>query len=247
MISRPTVRINRLKTAMNQGRVAPGIHLGFSAPAIIERLAVLGFELLYLDGEHGEFTLGDIADCCRAAELHDLTVLARVAGIDANLISQYLNAGVQGIIVPHVETREQAEACVDACFMEPMGHRANGGSRSNRYWHGIDDLAATMVEVNANVTLTIQLESKRAIDNLDSLLAVRGIDYYTIGKNDLAQSLGMPRLRGRFPEALDRIVAATQARIRAAGGRMKDDVMRLGRVNEFVTEGGRRFLAEGRS
>jgi 2-keto-3-deoxy-L-rhamnonate aldolase RhmA len=247
MSPRPTIRANRLKTAMGQGRVAPGIHLGFSAPAIIERLAVLGFELLYLDGEHGDFSLGDIAACCRAAELHDLTVLARVPEIDANLISQYLNAGVQGIIVPHVETRPQAEACVDACFMEPMGHRPNGGSRSNRYWHGIDDLAAAMGEVNANVTLTIQLESKRSIDNLDDIMAVRGIDYYTIGKNDLAQSLGLPRLRGRFPEALDRIVGDAEAKIRSAGGRMKDDVMRLGRVNDFLMEGGRRFLAEGRS
>lgn len=244
MPQRDVIRKNHLKTAMEAGKVAKGFHMNFSAPGMIEQLGNLPFELVYLDAEHGRFELDDIVQSCMAAELCDLSVICRVPRTDANLISQYLNAGVQTIIVPHVSTRAEAEAAVDACFMEPIGHRPNGGSRSNRFWHGCSDLEAAMAEVNANTVLAVQLESAEAIDNLDDILAVKGIGFFIIGKADLSQSLGFPRLKKGFHDRVKEIVAATETKIRASGGRMKDDVLKVERVKNFVVQGARQFLAE---
>lgn len=227
---------------MDAGRVAKGFHMNYSAPSMIEQLGNLPFEFVYLDAEHGSFELDDIVQSCRAAELCDLSVVCRVPRTDPNLISQYLNAGVQTIIMPHVSTRAEAEAAVDACFMEPVGHRPNGGSRSNRFWHSVDDLDTAMTEVNANTVLAVQLESAESIDNLHEILAVKGIGFFIIGKNDLSQSLGFPRLKKGFHDRVNEIVEATEAKIRAAGGRMKDDVMKVERVKNFAIQGARQFL-----
>lgn len=244
MPQRDVIRENHLRAAIDAGRVAKGFHMNFSAPTLIEQLGNLPFEFVYLDAEHGSFELDDIVQSCRAAELCDLSVACRVPRIDPNLISQYLNAGVQTIIVPHVSTRADAEAAVDACFMEPLGHRPNGGSRSNRFWHSVDDLEAAMRKVNANTVLAVQLESAESIANLPEILAVRGIDFFIIGKADLSQSLGFSRLKKGFHERVKEIVATTEAQIRAGGGRMKDDVMKVERVRNFVMQGARQFLEE---
>lgn len=241
---RRRIRENAIKNAIREGGRARGFHLGFSEPSLIEILANLPFDFVYLDGEHGRFTLRELEECCRAAELFDLTVLYRIPEIEPNLISQILNAGVSGLIAPHVDTADDVRRLVDASLMAPEGHRPNGGSRSNRYWHGIGDLPAAIAEVNANISLSIQIESRQAVDAIDDILQVEGVDYYTIGKADLAQSLGLPRLpSGHHPDVLA-VVAAVEQRIRARGGRLKDDVMAVGRVREFMIQGARRFFAE---
>ncbi len=241
--TRPTVRSNRLKAAIASGRRALGFHMSAAMPDVIEQLGNLAFEIVYLDGEHGRFDLDGIENCCRAAELYDLTVIARVPHIDANLISQYLNLGVQGIIVPHVSRRADMQAVVDACFFEPTGHRPGGGSRSNRFWHAADDLPAAMAALNDNITVSVQIESREAVDNLEDILDVGHVDYFTVGKSDLAQSYGFPRIKGPAPKALTAIVDGVEQRIRARGGRLKDDVMTLGRVRDFIMDGGKRFVA----
>jgi 4-hydroxy-2-oxoheptanedioate aldolase len=244
MPQRDTIRRNRLKAAMDAGRAAKGFHMNFSAPGMIEQLGNLPFDFVYLDAEHGSFELDDIVQSCMAAELCDLSVVCRVPRTDPNLISQYLNAGVQTVIVPHVSTRAEAEAAVDACFMEPLGHRANGGSRSNRYWHSVEDLQTAMAEVNANTVLGVQLESAESIERLDEILGVDGIGFFIIGKNDLSQSLGFPRLKKGFHDRVNEIVQTTQAKIRAAGKPMKDDVMKVERIRTFVMQGARQFLVQ---
>ena len=150
MPKREVVRQNKLRAAMDAGRIAKGFHMNFCAPGLIEVLGNLPFEFVYLDAEHGHFELEHIIHSCMAAEIYDLSVVCRAPRVDPNLVSQYLNAGVQAIIAPHISNKAEAEAAVDACFMEPLGHRANGGSRSNRFWHAVDNLEAAMEEVNKN-------------------------------------------------------------------------------------------------
>jgi 2-keto-3-deoxy-L-rhamnonate aldolase RhmA len=242
MKNRDTIRRNHLRTAIELGKPSLGFHMNFSAPSLIEQLGVLPFEFVYLDAEHGNFDLNSVIQSCMAAELCDLTVVCRVPGIEANQISQYLNAGVQTIIVPHISTRAEAEAAVDACFMEPMGHRPNGGSRSNQFWHSVGDFASAMNEVNRNTVLAVQLESALSIDNLDDILCVDGIDFFIIGKNDLSQSLGFPRQKSGFDSRLKEIVGSMEAKIRAKGKRLKDDVMKVERIKTFVMKGAKEFL-----
>lgn len=242
MAKRPNVRASAIANAIGTGIPACGFHMNIASPAQIEILGAFPFDFVFLDGEHGNFSLRDLEDCCRAAELYDLTVVARVPGPDANTISQYLNAGVQGIVVPHVDTVADARVAVESCRYAPAGLRPSGGGRSSGHWRGVADLDAGLAEANANVTLSVQIESVEAVRNLEGMLDLGGIDYFTIGKQDLAQSMGFARL----PEGWPPEVMAENRRcielIRARGGKVKDDVMKVGRVSAFLTDGAKRFL-----
>ena len=209
---RSTVRPNAIAKAISAGIPARGFHMNLAVPAQIEVLGSLDFDFVFLDAEHGSFEIAEIENSCRAAELYDLTVVARVPGCDPNLISRYLNAGVQGIVVPHVDTVAEAQSAIASCRYAPQGLRPSGGSRSSRFWRGVDDLAETLAQANANVTLSVQIESVAALDALPGMLALGGIDYFTIGKQDLAQSMGFSRIESGVPEA---VTAAVRARRRA--------------------------------
>lgn len=238
----PPVRTNRVKQAILQGRRARGFHMIFPSPHTIELLGTLDFDFVYLDAEHGRFDLRDVEDACRVAELGDLTVVARVPAATGSVISLFLDRGVQGIVVPHVSTAQDVREAVDACFFRPKGYRSSGGARADRYWTFEGDFEDHFALANANTTLSIQIEDRRAVDNLDEILAVPGVDYYTVGKNDLGTSYDYPRLRGATYPDLEKLVQSVVQRIRDAGGLMKDDVMALGRVKDFILAGGRDFM-----
>jgi 4-hydroxy-2-oxoheptanedioate aldolase len=240
---RCAVRTNSVSQAIATGIPARGFHMNLAVPAQIELLGTLDFDFVFLDAEHGSFDVAEIENCCRAAELYDLTVVARVPSCDPNLISRYLNAGVQGIVVPHVDTVAEAESAISSCRYAPLGLRPSGGSRASRYWRGIDDLAGALVESNANVTLSVQIESVAALEVLPAMLALGGIDYFTIGKQDLAQSMGYSRLEDGIPDAVAAAAARAVALIRGGGSRVKDDVMTLCRVNRLLVDGAAQFLA----
>lgn len=241
---RPVVRINALATAIATGVPARGFHMSVAVPAQIELLGGLGFDFVFLDAEHGNFDLTTLESCCRAAELHDLTVVARVPACDANLISQFLNAGVQGIVVPHVDTAAQARLAVEACRYAPAGLRPSGGARCNSFWRGVTDMAEAIRQANANVTLSVQIESREGLAALPGMLAQGGIDYFTVGKQDLAQSMDFARLASGWPPEVVAAAKEAAALVHAAGSKMKDDVMNLCRVNSLLTAGAKAFLAE---
>lgn len=241
---RSLIRPNAIAKAIRSGVPARGFHMNLAVPTQIELLGSLGFDFVFLDAEHGTFDMENIQNCCRAAELFDLTVVARVAAADSNLISNFLNAGVQGIVVPHVDTLAEAQLAAESCRYAPRGLRPSGGSRSSSFWRVIQDMAAALSSANDNVTLSVQIESREALALLPQMLAIDGIDYFTIGKQDLAQSFGHARLAEGFPpEVLDAVASATDL-IHAQGGKLKDDVMTLCRVNKLLTDGARQFLAK---
>jgi len=240
---RDLIRPNAVAAAIRSGHPARGFHMSLAVPAQIEQLGRLGFDLVFLDAEHGNFNLSGIENCCRAAELYDLTIVARVPACDDHVISQFLNAGVQGIVVPHVDTVEQARLAVNSCRYAPRGLRPSGGERSNGYWRGVADMYAALAEADAGVTLSVQIESVAGLAALPDMLALGGIDYVTVGKQDLAQSMGFSRLTTGWPPEVMQAAARAAEQVRTVGCKMKDDVMTLCRVNQLLTDGAQRFLA----
>ena len=240
---RPIVRPNVIAAAIASGTPARGFHMNVPVPAQIELLGGVGFGFVFLDAEHGNFDLAAIESCCRAAELYDLTVVVRVAACEGNLISQVLNAGAQGIVVPHVDTARQARLAVESCRYAPLGLRPSGGARCNGFWRGVDDMAGAIAQANANVTLSVQIESSAGLAALPAMLAQGGVDYFTVGKQDLAQSMGFTRLGTGWPPEV--VAAADKAarQVHAAGSKMKDDVMTLCRVNQLLVAGAKSFLS----
>lgn len=240
---RPVTRSSAVARAIATGVPARGFHMNMAVPTQIELLGGFGFDFVFLDAEHGSFEMADIEGCCRAAELCDLTVVARVAAGDANVISKFLNAGVQGIVVPHVDTVQDARRAIESCRYAPEGLRPSGGARANRFWRGVEDMAAALAEANDHVTLSVQIESVAALEALPGMLALGGIDYFTIGKQDLAQSMGFSRLEDGVPPEVTEAAERAADLVHAAGGKLKDDVMSLARVNRLLVDGAQRFLA----
>ena len=183
---------NLVKQAAQSGQTIFGVHVTFPCPTLIEMLASQKLDFVYFDGEHGAFDLQDIEGCCRAAEIAELTPIARVPNLFPGTINRFLDRGVRGIIGPHVSTKADAEQLVRACYFAPLGERSWGDSRGERYAIGISSVSELMTDLNANISVGVMIEDKRAIENLDAILSVAGIDYFNFGMHDLAQSLGYP-------------------------------------------------------
>ena len=145
-----------------------------------------------------------------------------------------------GILGPHIATEADARQLVRACYFGPLGERSFGGNRGTDYNAGIPDKAAYYREANEQMLVCALLEDVAVLENLDAILAVPGIDLYSIGPNDFAQSLG-------YPGELDHpeVVKAQQEitrRIHQTGRRMQADVMKSAGISDMLLEGGRRIL-----
>lgn len=234
---------NRIRMAMAASRKATGVLMTFPAPYVIELFGHHGgFDFAYADGEHGAFDLKDLDEHCRACDLVGLTAIARIPEISRGTVTRYLDRGFRGIIAPHVETAEEARQLVDYCRFHPEGTRSYGAGRAERL--GVDlDLVDHGRQWNASVFIGVMIESRSGIDNLETILAVDGVDYFMTGANDLAQALGHPG-EPRHPDVLA-VQEAIEDQVHAAGKLMREDIMRPIWLRELLLDGARRYLAQG--
>ncbi len=231
---------NRVKAAIREGRIAQGYHLNFPSPHVIEILAPFDFDFVWIDGEHGPFGLPELESHCRAAELAGITPIARVPNIQSSTILQYLDCGIQGITGPHISTKADAEQLVRACHFGPLGERSFGGNRGCDYDFELSDKVAYYRQCNDNMLVCALLEDAGALENLDEILTVDGIDYFHIGPNDFSQGLGYPG-QPQHPKVLEAIEEIT-SRVRRGGCRMEGDVMQRIMVKQMLTASARKFL-----
>ena len=242
------VRKNKIFEKNRQGKLGLSFGLVFPSAELIELVGMNGgFDAVNLDGEHGLFSPESIDAMCRAADGYGLTVTARVPNIMSSTINLFLDRGVMGILGPHIETAEQAKALVDACRFVPDGQRSWGGGRGTFYNDpGLIDQPGSqrtefMAAANKEMLVMGQLETARAFENLDAILAVDGIDAFAWGSNDLAQSMGFPG-QPDHPEvkAAERGI---EERIHAAGRKMSWDLSTGVSAPTLILDGIRGFLA----
>ncbi len=231
---------NRVKAAIRVGRVANGYNLTFPSPHVIEILGPLDFDFVWLDGEHGPFSLQHVEEHCRTAELVGVTPIARVADIRSSTILQYLDRGIQGILGPHIASKADAQQLVDACYFGPQGKRSFGGNRGCDYDYELTDKVAYYRQCNDNMLVGALLEDEGVVDNLDEILSVEGIDYFAIGPNDFAQGLGYPGEPQR--KEVVETMEAIHERIRKASRRVGNDIMRRTWVKTMLIESARKVL-----
>lgn len=230
---------NSLKQAIAEKRRIKGVHFTYPALSAMEILAAGGIDYVYIDGEHGAFTITDVEACCIVADRHGVTPVARVPDGTAPVITQFLDRGVRGIIVPHVETVEQARVAAEATYYAPLGQRSFGGGRP--YAHiGNKDLPALLAQANEGVSLSLMIETAKGLDNVAAIAAVPGVDYLSFGMMDLCQSLGHPGDPGHTD--VTAAVEAASAKVRAAGKPVREDFISFAWVNDLVMEGARRLL-----
>jgi len=178
---------NHLKEKLRSGATAIGCWVGLNSPAVTEVLAGAGYDALLIDYEHGEGTVADLVHHLRAAQGSETTILVRVPNDNPHEIKRALDSGAGGIMVPGVETAEQAQAIVDACRYPPDGVRgAAGFIRGGRYGRAWQDYLAT---ANDAVMVLCQIESRTAVERIAEI-AVPGVDSLFLGPMDLSGSIG---------------------------------------------------------
>jgi 2-keto-3-deoxy-L-rhamnonate aldolase RhmA len=170
-----------------------------------------------------------------------VTTIARVPDIASSTILRYLDRGIMGILGPHIATEADTRQLVRACYFGPLGERSFGANRGTDYNAGIADKAAYYREANEQMLVCALLEDAAVLDNLDTILAVPGIDLYSIGPNDFAQSLGYPG-QPDHPKVVKTMQEITN-RIRQAGRRMQGDVMQGAWVSDMLLDAGRCILS----
>ena len=198
------MRKNRVKQVMGKGQLALGTYVTLADPQIVEIIGVAGFDAAFIDMEHTTFDLNLVAEMIRAADLAGVTSLIRVPGNDASLILRLLDAGAEGIIIPHVAGLEGAKRAVDAVRYAPMGHRgAAGGSRAARF--GSVPWEEHLRQSNEEILLSVMCEDEKGISEMEQIAALDGIDLVAIGPTDFSEYMGIrdpsdPRLRTRLNE-----------------------------------------------
>lgn len=205
---------NQMKALIKAGKPAFGVSVQFPSAEIVEMVGQLGFDWVMLDAEHGSITPDNIGPMVMAAELHGITPLVRPEKNDPAIINKYLDRGAMGVQVPHVNTAAEAKAVVDACRFYPEGKRGLGGARMSDFGFGIST-PEYVKQANKEMLVCVQIEDVEAVENLDEILEVEGIDVFFIGPTDLAQSLGHPGNNGH-PD-VQKVIKDTFDRIHAAG------------------------------
>lgn len=240
MTKSPILLQNIVKQAAASRAKIRGVHLTFPAPTVIEVLAPLALDFVYLDGEHGSFEIRDLETACIAAERHGIVPIARVPDPSSGTITRFLDRGVRGIIVPHVDTVDHAREALSAIYFAPVGNRSFGGGRP--FFTEIADLPAHLVACNEAVSVGIMIESGEGLAAAADIAALPGVDYFSFGYNDLAQSLGYPGEPTH--REVKRAAEAAAERIRAAGKPVREDFMSLAWINQIVLAGARQLIGE---
>lgn len=206
---------NRFKSALMRGERLIGCWAGFADPYATEVLASAGFDWLVIDGEHAPNDLRSIsAQLAMLAERQSLPVVRLPMG-EAWAIKQVLDAGAQSLIIPMVDSADQARALVRATRYPPEGIRGSGAALARASdFSRIKDYIPT---ANAQICLIVQVESRAGIDALEDILAVEGVDGVFIGPSDLAVDMGYvgdshaPEVQEVIRDALTRITASPKA------------------------------------
>lgn len=208
--------MNALKTAWNNGDATLGLWLSSDHPAGAEVLGDLDFDYINVDMQHGTIDYATAVPVMRSLQNSSATLTCRVPWNEPGIIGKALDAGAMAIIIPMVNTVAEAEAATRACRYPPEGARSYGPIRAARLFDG--DYGS---EANAHVACIPMIETAQAVENLDAILDVPGIDAVYVGPADLSISLGLPpgsdNADQRFQDALTKIVAACKQRGIAAG------------------------------
>jgi 2-keto-3-deoxy-L-rhamnonate aldolase RhmA len=177
-----------LRRALQARELTVGSWLQLASPAAAEILANIGFDWLGLDCEHTSADAATVENVCRAVHGRGPSLLVRVAHCDTVEIRQALDVGAQGVIVPLVETAEQARQAVAAAKYPPQGVRGYCFGRMNDWGVSFEEYAR---EANDHIAVVVMIESRKGVENVEEIASVPGLDGLFIGPYDLSGSYGV--------------------------------------------------------
>jgi len=240
---------NTTKVKLAEGKPVFGCFLRYAEPSLAEYVAMLGWDFLVFDGEHGTLQPRDVEDLCRALELHGVTPIARVTTNQPHIILRFLDTGVHGVHVPWVNSAEAAEQVVRSVKYGPRGERGLAGTRASE-WSLNEPLSAYVERANRETLVVIHIETQEAVDAIEEYVKIDGVDVLFLGPTDLSQSLGHPGDAGHpevtaAMERVARVVAPSDKTLGIYAGSATMTREWLDRGARYFTTGVETFLREG--
>ena len=245
---------NILKEKLNEGQPVIGTFVGLGHPDVTEVLSRIGYDWLLLDGEHSPMGLETMQQMMQSMNGSNCTPIVRPQWNDMVMIKRILDIGAHSVLVPWINTKEEAEYAVRACMYPPEGLRGCGPRRAALFDRDYFKTA------NDELLIIVQVETQQAVNNLDDILSVKGIDGCYIGPFDLAMSLGLGFPKWDNPEYLgvfDKVLQTAKKWGKPAGMYASQDNIKwaiekgfklntVGSADEFLMRGARMALQEAR-
>ena len=223
------IRKNKIKHKLSNGDIATAVMTPMPITAdLIEYMGPYGFDGVWIETEHAAIDFADIPDMTRAADLWNMTSIVRLNLNLPGVIYRTLDVGAQAIVMPHVDTKLQAEEVVKAAKFYPLGARGNYTSRQGI---GVENFAQ---KANDETMIVVLIEDILAVNNLKEILEVDHIDVFYVAPGDLAQSMGLLG-QPNHPEVLktvDKALTQIQDAGRVAGTLVND-----ARVESYLEKG----------
>lgn len=200
--------INKLRLKLKKGKPTIGGWMQICDPNIAEIMSSSQYEWITFDLEHGSYSIDNLTNLVRAVELNKKLKFVRLPNKNLEICAQALDAGCDGLIIPNVKNKEELIKVRDLAYFSPLGKRGVGFSRTNLFGKNFKK----KMDVKTKPFIVAMIEDISAINNLDEILNVRGLDAILIGPYDLSCSL---KITGkfnhpRFKSALNKIIHKTK-------------------------------------
>ena len=234
---------NPARERLRKGEVALGCGVRLARTVEIAKvMAISGYDWLFIDMEHGSIDLDIACQMAVAALDAGIAPIPRVPAGEFSIATRLLDGGAAGIVIPHVDTADEAIEIVDRLKYPPQGHRSVAGAMAQLGYRPIPLGEATRI-VNAETLIVVMIETPRAVENAEAIAAVSGVDVLLIGTNDLSMEMGVPGGLGdpKVVAAYERVIAACKRHGKHAGlgGVYTEELMRqyIGMGTRFVLGG----------
>ena len=225
---------DNLRQNLREGKAISGVTMPLNAPELVEISGLIGFDFVFIDSEHGPLSVRELQTLVTAADAAGICSLVRVTANDPRTILRVMDIGATGIIVPDVESREEAVRAVEAVKYVPQGHRGLSTTRSA--WYGQKMPVGDYTKyANEKSVVICQIESQKGVENVEEILSVDLLDGIFIGTTDLSNSMGVAGQRDsqRVADAVNSVVEKAKAAGKPFGG-----MVRAGESpHQYVDEG----------
>lgn len=247
---------HRIRERLSAGKPVFGLIMNFDSPWLVDMVALAGFDFVLVDAEHGPLVPATAEAMIRAAEVAGMSALVRVPGNLSHEIQRYLDIGAVGVQVPHVETAVDARHGVSALRYPPEGDRGLATiTRAANYGATISP-AVYMETANRELAYFATIETRLAVENIDAIASVPGVDGLCIGPGDMSVSMGHKGDRNarEVIQGIERVLASARAHRKWVSLPASDEASALACLkmganivqfpaNYFVLHYGRRFLS----
>ena len=250
---------NSMKDKLNKNKVVLGAFVSTPSPSTVEMLGWLGMDYVVIDCEHSVTDYETAENMVRAAELTGITPIVR-AGLNLQQnIQRYLDAGVQGVLIPLINNADDAKRVVESCKYPPLGKRGLfSTSRTGKY--GITPIIDHVKTSNDEIFVAVQIETLEGIENQDSIIATEGVDSVFLGPGDLSSVLGVhgqvthEKVKNTMESMIPKIIESGKipGTLVADGDQAKYWNERginflIGGANKFLLNGSKQFIDDVKS